>query len=150
MKLTKGMFGTEFHADEAANTARKLFKLSVGQMCGGPGKIGHNCGWYSKAGDKLGWGDLHERDIPHIQSALEEGQLFITLGEQDSFWKFVTSYGPIGAMCGTNEDMNSPGKEYVAEHFVYAISKDRVFCRHTEKKDPRYLDSAGLLKLMNS
>lgn len=119
MNLTKGMFGSEFNS----NT---FFGLRCGAMRG-QNKMGHNNGWYNKAGEKLGWGDIDAKDFKNIQKELEEGQLFILLGEHDSYWTFVREYGVIGSMCATEATVEAPGQAYVADKFTFAISKDRIY-----------------------
>jgi hypothetical protein len=118
-QLTKGMYGSQFV------NASSLFGLRCGQMRGRD-RIGHNSGWYNEAGEKLGWGDLSVADIRRISREIEPGELFIILGEQDSFWNFVTHYGAIGSMCRTKPEAESPGVEYVAEKCCLIVAKDRV------------------------
>ena len=108
MKLTKGMFNHE-------SVNKRLMGLTCGQMRSKE-DVAHNGGWYNKAGEKLGWGDLAHADIPKIQKELEEGELFIVLGEHESFWDFVDfNPGIIGAMCHTKPTAEAPGPDYVAE-----------------------------------
>lgn len=134
MDLIKGMFGTEF------NPSRINFAgLCCGQMRGGSTKIGHNSGWYNKAGEKLGFGDLNAEDVRKIQDNLEPGQFFVVLSEHDSFWNFVRAYGPIGAMCVRDEKEEAPGQEYIAERFMYAVSKDMIYV-HESRSIQGYLD----------
>jgi hypothetical protein len=148
MKMTQGMFGGEFGSAEQFEEAIKLFGLRTGRMCG-RGEIGHNAGWYNKEGEKLGFGDLDKSDIPKIQKALEPGQWFITLGEQDSFWAFVTSFGPIGAMCGRTENEKNPGQKYVAEHYIYAFTKDKVYCSHQRSDHGEFLSREDLFRMIS-
>jgi len=119
-RLIKGMFGSEF--DPAKDT---LFGLRCGQMRGR--EICHNAGWYNTAGEKLGWGDLHSDDFQRISSELEDGELFIVLGESDSFWEFVTRPGLIGSMSAVKPDVQAPGVEYVAEKCYVIIAPEQVF-----------------------
>lgn len=130
MRLTKGMYGSEF------NLKSDLFGLACGQMrCGG--KLTHNSGWYNKSGEKLGWGDLSVADFARIRDGLEEGELFIILCEGDSFWNFVKhNPGIIGSMCKTAPTADAPGVEYVAEHAAYIISTKEV-CYVAHKWDTR-------------
>jgi hypothetical protein len=93
----------------------------------------HNGGWYNATGEKIGWGDLNQDDIDRIAHRLpKDGVLFI-LGEQDSFWKFVThNPGPIGDCCVTNAQEKNPGIEYVLERAFL------VFVRNTAYWSDRY------------
>ncbi len=120
-RLTKGMYGDQF------NPTGNLFGLHCGQMRGGKTKLTHNSGWYNKLGEKLGWGDLSSKDFQHISRELKDGELFIILGEQDSFWNFVTGYGPIGSMCPTKPEVQAPGMAYVAEHARYIIARNQMY-----------------------
>jgi hypothetical protein len=147
MKMTQGMFGTEFGFAEQFKEAIELFGLRTGQM--GRGDVGHNAGWYNKEGEKLGFGDLDKSNIPKIQKALEPGQWFITLGEQDSFWRFVTSYGPIGSMCARSEDEKNPGQKYVAEHYIYAFTKDKVYCNYARGDIGEFLPREELFRMIS-
>lgn len=117
-QLIKGMYGSEF--DRTGN----LFGLRCGQMRGSSARMGKNNGWYNKAGEKLGFGDIAVEDFQRIVLEIEEGELFITLGEQDSFWNFVTRPGITGGMSARSADESAPGAEYVAEHCTYILSKD--------------------------
>ena len=83
-QLIKGMYGHEF------KPTCNLFGLYCGQMRGGDAKMTHNSGWYNKSGEKLGFGDLSVKDFKKISKELEKDELFIILGESDSFWNFVT------------------------------------------------------------
>lgn len=118
-QLTKGMYGSQFER------ASRLFGLSCGQIRGKD--FVHNGGWYNKAGEKLGWGDLAIEDFQKIRRELEDGELFIILGEQDSFWNFVTRPGIIGSMAQVKPDVEAPGVDYVAEKARFVITKDGYF-----------------------
>lgn len=122
-QLVKGMYGNQF---ENKST---LFGLHCGQLRGGPNKFTHNSGWYNKAGEKLGWGDLSFSDIRRISRKISNEELFIILGECDSFWEFVTyNSGTVGSECATNPRIEAPGIEYVAEKCRYIIAKSRLYC----------------------
>ncbi|MBI2003282.1 hypothetical protein HYT45_03845 [Candidatus Uhrbacteria bacterium] len=120
-QLTKGMYGSQ------SNPTGGLFGLYCGQMRGGKTKLTHNSGWYNKLGEKLGWGDLTAKDFRRIAKGLKDGELFITLGEQDSFWNFVTRYGAIGSMCAVKPEAEAPGAEYVAAHASYVIARNQLY-----------------------
>ena len=120
-QLTKGMYGHEFHSTS------DLFGLRCGQMRGGDAKMTHNSGWYNKSGEKLGFGDLSTKDFQRISSELEDGELFIILGESDSFWNFVTRPGLIGSMAQTKPTVEAPGVDYVAEHAMYVIARNQLY-----------------------
>lgn len=118
-QLTKGMYGTEF--DQKSG----LFGLLCGQMRV-LNRMGHNCGWYNKAGEKLGFGDLSAEDLRRISEELEEGEVFVVLGEHDSFWHFVTRPGITGGMSARSADESAPGVEYVAKKCTYIITRDGI------------------------
>lgn len=120
-QLTKGMYGHEFHP------TGDLFGLRCGQMCGSSTRMAKNAGWYNKSGEKLGFGDLSAADFQRISSELENGELFIVLSEQNSFWNFVTRPGIIGAQAETKPDVEAPGMEYVAEHCRYILAKGSAY-----------------------
>lgn len=126
-RLTKGLYGTQFR-----RSSTTLFGLACGQMRGG--ELVHNGGWYNAKGEKIGWGDLDNRDFQRLQRELEDGELFIVLGESDSFWNFV-KHNPAttGADCKTSEEEAAPGPEYVADK-----------CRHIfTKRHAYYVDRYG-------
>ncbi|TSC58283.1 MAG: hypothetical protein Greene041619_714 [Candidatus Peregrinibacteria bacterium Greene0416_19] len=120
MQLTKGMYGSEFRRQS------DLFGLRCGQMRSGTGKLTHNSGWYSAAGEKLGFGDLSKDDLLRVSAELDDGELFIVLGEQDSFWNFVTRPGIIGSQAQTKPDVEAPGREYVAAKCMILVQKGQV------------------------
>lgn len=121
-KLVKGMYGSQF---ENKST---LFGLRCGQLRGGLDKFTHNSGWYNKSGEKLGWGDLSVRDIRRISCEIPNGELFIILGERDSFWEFVTfNRGSVGSLCATDPRMEAPGVEYIAEKCRYIIAEGYLY-----------------------
>lgn len=123
-RLVKGMYRLEFRVEGRA----PLFGLYYGQYRHRDNSYGHNAGWYNKLGEKLGYGDLSVNDVKRIAAELEEGELFITMGEQDSFWKFVTfNPGTIGAHCATSPEEQAPGQKYVAEKAVYVITKGKIY-----------------------
>lgn len=121
MKLTRGMFG------EGSKNKCTEFGIWWGQMIGEPGKITHNAGWYNKAGEKLGWGDLSTENFKRISKELDEGELFVTLPESASFWKFVEKFGATGSLCQVNNTEYAPGKEYIAENANFLIGKDILY-----------------------
>ncbi|MEK7641044.1 MAG: hypothetical protein AAB389_03550 [Patescibacteria group bacterium] len=122
-RLTKGMYRPEVRVAGQ----QPLFSLRHGQLRH-QGEFGHNAGWYNKQGEKLGYGDLNTGDLQRIAAELEEGELFITMGEQDSFWKFVTEHrGYLGAHCLTSASEHEPGQQYVAEKAVYVIGRGKVY-----------------------
>lgn len=118
-QLTKGLYGHEFH-----NTSH-LFGLSCGQLR--RKDLVHNGGWYNRAGEKLGWGDLSSEDLLQISQELEEGEIFIILPEQASFWNFVTRPDIIGSMAAVKPDVEAPGVDYVVENAMWAIVRGKFF-----------------------
>ncbi len=149
MRLTKGMYGSEMRPSN--NT---LFGLRAGQMKFGPTKLGHNVGWYNQKGEKLGFGDLDLEDLKRIMTELEDGELFIILGESDSFWHFVKHNGPIGAMAKTSRSEMEPGMEYVADKACYVVMRGQIHAVNRGKaftwQGQNFLDmkSKELLELM--
>ncbi len=115
-QLTKGMYGSQFER------VSSLFGLSCGQIRGKD--FVHNGGWYNKQGEKLGWGDLAVEDFQKIRRELEDGELFIILGEKDSFWNFTTTPGLLGHNCGTKPTIEAPGVDYVAAKARFIINKE--------------------------
>lgn len=120
MKLVKGMFGHEF-----GPKVDSAFGLSAGQMrCNY--KVTHNSGWYNASGEKLGWGDLSSEDMTRIKENLDPNQVFIVLGEHDSFWNFVDHVGAIGSMSSITQDAETPGRNYVEQKMDYMITAKEV------------------------
>ena len=112
-----------------------MFGLRYGQLRD-RGEFGHNAGWYNKQGEKLGYGDLSTGDLQKITAGLEEGELFITMGERESFWNFVTELrGWLGAHCKTSDKEHNPGVAYVAEKAVYVIAKGKVYVCFLQRPD---------------
>ena len=81
-------------------------------------------GWYNKAGEKLGWGDLSIEDFERIYREIEEDEVFIILGESDSFWNFVTRPGLLGHNAAVKPDVEAPGVDYVAAKARFIITKN--------------------------
>ena len=123
-RLIKDMYGSEFRP------TGDLFGLRCGQFRGPSTRMAKNNGWYNKAGEKLGWGDLSATDFQQISGELEDDELFIILGEQDSFWNFVTKGGNIGAQAVTKPDVEAPGVEYVANRCRFIIAKGCAYTIH--------------------
>lgn len=92
-----------------------------GQMRGTGHRI-HNGGWYNAAGEKIGWGDLEDDDLQRLADAMPRHGVLFILGEQDSFWRFVT-YNPgiIGDMCQTSPTEKLPGMEYILDKAAFVI-----------------------------
>lgn len=122
-RLSKGCFGNQFKGEKVSG----FEFLHCGQIRSKE-HFGHNAGWYNKKGEKIGWGDLDVKDIKSLMKTLQKDELFITLGEHDSFWKFVTAFnGPIGSMCATDKTEKEPGIDYIAEHARFIISHNEIF-----------------------
>jgi len=118
-RLTKGMYGSEFR------TTVGLFGLFCGQMH--PmlhTRMAKNSGWYNRLGERLGWGDLSTTNFQQIS---KDDELFIILGEQDSFWNLATKRGIISAQAVAKPDVKAPGVEYVADHCRFVIAKGCVY-----------------------
>lgn len=92
-----------------------------GQMRG-TGHIVHNGGWYNAAGEKIGWGDLEESDLKRLSDEMPRRGVLFILGEQDSFWKFVT-YNPgiIGDLCETHPSEKLPGMDYILDKATIVV-----------------------------
>lgn len=129
MLLEKGCFGNEFEGKKPPG----FEFLHCGQIRSHE-SFGHNSGWYNKFGEKLGWGDLNKSDILQIIQALPEDELFVTLGERDSFWNFVTEIGMIGSDCKTRPSEQAPGIHYLAEKCRYLIKKDGIYTKEFYNK----------------
>ena len=99
----------------------------------------HNAGWYSRSGDKIGWGDLSPTSIRSIAANLEEGQVFLVLPEQASFWNFVNRPGPIGALADVDRKSEKrPGMEYLVEHVMFVIGPGKWYLVVEDDPDVRY------------
>ena len=147
MRLTANMFGSEFGPETEASRA---FGIRTGQIrCH---ETVHNGGWYNTRGEKLGWGDLNPTDYARIQANLDEGDMFVILSEQDSFWAFVVQLdGPIGCMHKTAAEMYAPGIAYVKEHCFMLITKTRVVYVSDYADDTHVLnreDAAALIDVV--
>ena len=118
-QLTKGMYGHQF------NPTDRTFGIACGQIRNRD--MIHNGGWYNKAGEKLGWGDLSPDDFMRIRRELEDGELFIILYEQDSFWNFVLRPGLIGSMAQVKPDVEAPGVDYVTQKCAYIIGNGKFY-----------------------
>jgi len=112
-QLSKGMYGTEF------SHTSTLFGLRCGQMR--RNQLVHNGGWYNKDGEKIGWGDLSPEDFVRIADGLDEGELFIVLGEYDSYWNLR------GKEPQVKLDIEAPGVDYMAEVCHYIIAKGELY-----------------------
>lgn len=84
----------------------------------------HNGGWYNTKGEKIGWGDLASEDIPKIQAALEQGEIFVVLSESDSYWNFVTF---ADSKTVVNPKESNPGLDYLSKKARWLISKNMVW-----------------------
>jgi len=134
-RLVKGMYG-------GFKDASDLFGIREGRCLSDD--YCHNAGWYNKAGEKLGWGDLRLDDMQRIACNLEEGELFIILGEQDSFWKHVERIdGPasMGMVKVDKEAEMDPGKEHVIKTARFAIAPGKVYA--LPSKYPSHEDKSG-------
>ncbi|TSC89140.1 MAG: hypothetical protein G01um10143_521 [Parcubacteria group bacterium Gr01-1014_3] len=94
------------------------FGLSIAQMRF-EGKVAHNCGWYNKSGEKLGWGDLSIEDFGQISRYLMDDEIFVVLSE--------SATNDFAGALPTEESLQAPGVEYVAENAMFIIAKRRVY-----------------------
>ena len=99
--------------DRTAQLAR--FGLHDGQF--GRNLISHNAGWYNADGVKIGFGDLAHDDVSRIIAALKDDEMFVTLGESDSFWEYATNDFGDG-------DIMNPGRRYIAEHCRFIVTNN--------------------------
>jgi hypothetical protein len=109
MKLSTGMFGTKENPNR-----NNEFHIYTGQVRGGDAKLAHRAGWYNFSGDRLGHGDLSVDDFLNIQNALEYNAALLVLPETASFPEF------------TKVNIQSPGKKYVLNSMVYAITPSYI------------------------
>lgn len=110
MLLEPGIYGTEF------NPKKGPFGLRCGQMkCGY--KMYHNASWYNKLGQKIGWGDLSEDNLLEIKIKIPSDELFIILGEHDSYWNLTPE-----------EKIKLPIK-YILKKYRCVISNDGIHLR---------------------
>lgn len=135
-QLTKGMYGSQFER------ASRLFGISCGQIRSKD--FVHNGGWYNRQGEKLGWGDLAVEDFQKIRRGLEDGEMFIILGEHDSFWNFATTPGLLGHNWGTKPDIEAPGIDYVAAKARFIITKDGYYFVDDYSREDEYVNFNGL------
>jgi hypothetical protein len=118
----------EMYYRERGRRPSGLFGLLNGQLSGRRVRAAKNAGWYNRDGEKLGWGDLSFDDIVRIRDGLRPGELFITLGERDSFWAFVTRLGgPVGAMHRVRRKERAPGVRYVIDHCSFIIAPGKLY-----------------------
>jgi hypothetical protein len=136
-ELTKGMFGHEFDRKNAR------FGIGAGQMRSQ--QVCHNAGWYNKKGEKLGWGDLSAEDMKTILADLQDGEMFIILSEQDSFWHFVTHNGGLGSLCTTKPEESAPGVDYVAANARFILVKGQAYYACQPCEAPTTRDVGGVL-----
>lgn len=124
-----------------------------GQMRGTGHRV-HNGGWYNAAGQKIGWGDLEDKDLERLADNMPRNGVLFILGEQDSFWKFVT-YNPgiIGDLCETSADEKSPGLDYMLDKAMIVIVANRWYWvdrwgYSTAKDDPRAISADQMRELV--
>jgi len=116
-RLKKGLYGSQ------RRPRSRLFGLRCGQISARSEKVVHNGGWYNSAGEKLGWGDLSVQDIGRISRGLRKGELFIVLGERDSYWNFV-SFKP---EFRTSRKEKAPGIRYVIDRCYLIVARSRIY-----------------------
>jgi hypothetical protein len=152
MRLTKGMYGHEFHGTS------NLFGIHCGQMRSmrlnpmtpeRSGKVFHNASWFNGQGQKLGWGDLSWADIDRIVAELEPDEVFLVLSES-SFWNHVTRPSIIGAMAATDGNENEfPLEEVVAEAMMAIFPKEFHMIRRYETR-PELMEPEELLRRLQA
>lgn len=102
-----------------------------------------NAGWYNGRGDKLGWGDVGIKEAARLKAELPLDDPFFLLGEQDSYWSFVTHNTGIAQLNETSEDVDHPGFRYVMDHSRFIFFEGEVYAwqvpsRAGESKDYGY------------
>lgn len=135
-QLVLGMYGTEFHHES------NLFGLGCGQLSCSDKKITHNSGWYNKRGEKLGWGDLSAEDFQRIATEIAADEVFVVLGEDDSYWNVRNGQIKTGLIFKQVVTEASPGIDYVAAHAQFLIAKGQLcrvhsfrYFRETQEED---------------
>ena len=103
-QLRPGVFGYRIGSE------KNLFGLSYGQIHFSEESIYKNAGWYNKSCKRIGCGDLSADDFRRISDELEDGEMFIVLGEVRSL----------------REPMD-PDVDYVAESALYVITPGRMY-----------------------
>ena len=109
-QLRPGVFGYRIGSE------KNLFGLSYGQIHFSEESIYKNAGWYNKSCKRIGCGDLSADDFRRISDELEDGEMFIVLGE-------VRSLSAMKAQLVEN----NPGVDYVAEHATYVIIPGQMY-----------------------
>lgn len=137
------MLTKELFSDDAPT-----FGLVSGQMRNSLEKIFHNAGWYNQYGEKVGWGDMSLKDLEHVSKEIDENDMFIVLGESDSFWNFVTQIGTIGAMCETSEEEQCPDIEYIADRARVVVRRGVVWGVEPYFRDMSQTTRSALLDMM--
>lgn len=117
MLLTKGIYGSEFSGKTGP------LGMRCGQMRPNKGLRG-NAGWYNHKGEKLGFGDISLSDLERIRKEIPAGEMFVIMGESDSYWNFYYSVGSHGT---EGLDEHNPGIDYVADKAVYAVTNEDLF-----------------------
>jgi len=98
------------------------FQISNGQMR--TNDFIHNGGWYTRTGEKIGWGDLNPADLERIKESLQEGEMFVILGESDSFWNFVSWNDKQGVV---DPKEQNPGAKYLREKARFVIVPGKIY-----------------------
>jgi hypothetical protein len=91
----------------------KKAKLRVSQMR--YVQLAHNGSWFDKRGKKLGWGDIAVRDLYNVQQVLENDDIFVVVGEHDSYWSV-----PL-------ELQDNPGRELLITKGRYFVTRWAIY-----------------------
>ncbi len=119
MKLTTGMF----RASQIPDLTNPPLGLRDGQMRSFEERVwAGNVGWFNKEGSLLGFGDLSAADMNRIADQLDEGELFIILGEMDTVdrpkWDGVEDYLVANARYAIAKGKVYVFGEWVGTHFL--------------------------------
>ena len=106
-RLIKGMYESR----SGAFMSGQLFGLKRFQA----DDFCHNAGWFNAKSERLGFGDLSKDDLRRIADCLEEGELFIIVGEWDMFWTDKDG-----------DDPKAPGTRFIVEHAHMIVAPKRV------------------------
>ena len=105
-----------------------LTKLGLHEGAIASARLIKNAGWYNHRGDKLGWGDVDVKEATRLQAELPPDEPFFLLGEQDSYWNFVTHNTGVAQLNETSEDIEHPGFRYVLEHARFIFFGGEIYC----------------------
>lgn len=135
----------EMYYFDTGRRPSRLFGLRCGQLRGRRRRIAKNAGWYDRHGHKLGWGDLSADDLAKIMSGISRHEVFLVLGETDSYWHF-TKFVTRGAkkFLRVHARERAPGARYILEHCSFVILHGAAYCVLRHEGAARYFRSGGM------